>query len=80
MDAIERAEGVLSAMRVRRPGTCLPGNAESPADRLGTLELSHEFIAECDRSAQREIQLQDLVRGTGRWEPIDSASTGTDPI
>jgi hypothetical protein len=64
MDAIERADGILSSVRARRPGACLPGSAPSPADRIGTLSLAHEFIAECDRAARHEIELQELARLT----------------
>lgn len=63
MDRIERAEIILTAAQARHPTSCLPGGAGSPADRLGTLTLTHELIAECDRAAGQYAQLQQLVDG-----------------
>ncbi len=61
MDAIARAEQVLSAAHARRPGACLPGSATSPADRLGTLVLAHDLIAECDARAREVAALHALA-------------------
>lgn len=57
MDAIRRAEQVLSAAGLRHPHACLPGGAFSPADRLGTMTLARDLIAECDAAAKRAKQV-----------------------
>ncbi len=71
MDAIRRAEQVLSAAGLRHPHVCLPGGASSPADRLGTMTLGRDLIAECDAAAKQaaeatqateDAQLQQLLQ------------------
>ncbi len=68
MDAIRRAEQVLSAAGLRHPHVCLPGGASSPADRLGTMTLARDLIAECDAAAKQakqatdDAQLQQLLQ------------------
>lgn len=68
MDATRRAEQVLSAAGLRHPHVCLPGGASSPADRLGTMTLARDLIAECDAAAKQakqatdDAQLQQLLQ------------------
>lgn len=73
MDAIRRAEQVLSAAGLRHPHVCLPGGASSPADRLGTMTLARDLIAECDAAAKQakratdDAQLQQLLQPDLGW-------------
>ena len=61
MDRIAHAESILSAAKARHPGACLPGGAGSPADRLGTLTLPHELIAECDAAVRADAHLREMA-------------------
>ncbi|MDQ2737714.1 MAG: hypothetical protein M3Y35_03640 [Actinomycetota bacterium] len=52
MNCLALANEIIAEARSRRPGCCVPGTATSPADRLGTVRLSADLIAECDRGGQ----------------------------
>ncbi len=64
MDAIRRAEQVLSAAGLRHPHVCLPGGASSPADRLGTMTLGRDLIAECDAAAKQAAEAAEATQAT----------------
>lgn len=76
MDAIRRAEQVLSAAGLRHPHACLPGGAFSPADRLGTMTLARDLIAECDAAAKLAKQVtNDPENCQDRQDSRDSVYT-----
>jgi hypothetical protein len=63
MSRLDRAEAVLAAAFSRRPGSVVPGGAQSPMDSMTTQSVDFDLVAECDLEAKRQRQLDELAAG-----------------